>query len=141
MPTIGYDMQELTFKNVKLRVYDLSGQENLRNTWKYYYESINGLIFVIDSTCLQKDTGINVQDIKETIHQVLTETQDSGFPVLFLANKQDLPQATSAEHLWQEMQLDKLSMKRAIKIMPTSGTTGQGLDDAFSWIVDTISAQ
>ena len=52
VPTIGYDLQELSIKNVKLKVYDLSGQENLRQTWKHYYESINGLIFVIDSTCL-----------------------------------------------------------------------------------------
>jgi GTPase SAR1 family protein len=37
-------------KNVKLKVYDLSGQIKMRETWKYYYESVNGIIFVIDSS-------------------------------------------------------------------------------------------
>ena len=81
-----------------------------------------------------------MSEIRETIQQVLSESQDSNIPVLFLANKQDLDKAATADALWEELQLASIGMKRAIKIMPTSGKTGKGLDDAFGWIVDTISA-
>ena len=49
-PTIGVNVEEIEIKNVKLKVYDLSGQIKMRETWKYYYESVNGIIFVIDSS-------------------------------------------------------------------------------------------
>ena len=49
VPTIGVDLEELSIKNVNVKVWDLSGQLKLRSTWKYYYENVNGIIFVIDS--------------------------------------------------------------------------------------------
>lgn len=136
MPTIGYDLQEINIKNVKLKVYDLSGQETLRTTWKFYYESINGLIFVIDSTCLS-DQHLSTE-IRETIHQVFAETKDIDIPILFLANKQDLESAGTADQLEEMLMLDK-AKGRTIKMMPTVGTTGEGLNAAFEWIVDAIS--
>ena len=57
---------EITIKNVKLKVWDLSGQETMRNTWKYYYESVNGLVFVIDSTLFAKEAHMN--EIRDTVH-------------------------------------------------------------------------
>ena len=50
MPTIGVDLEELKIKNVNVKVWDLSGQQKLRGTWKYYYESVNGIIFVLDAS-------------------------------------------------------------------------------------------
>jgi small GTP-binding protein len=138
-------VQEFTFKNVNLKVYDLSGQENLRTSWKYYYDSINGLIFVFDSTFGKsadaKQSQDDVTEIRETIHQVLQETAEQNIPVLFLANKQDLEYSVSPEKLWEELSLDRHAAKRKIKIMPTVGVTGQGLDEAFTWMVDSITEQ
>ena len=36
--TIGMNLEEIAIKNVKLKVWDLSGQTKMRTTWKYYYE-------------------------------------------------------------------------------------------------------
>ena len=63
VPTIGVDLEELNVANVNVKVWDLSGQLKLRDTWKYYYESVNGIIFVIDAT--NKDT---IQDVRDTLH-------------------------------------------------------------------------
>lgn len=78
VPTIGLDTQEFSMKNVKLKVWDLSGQQQMQNTWKYYYEQVNGLVFVVDSSCLnethQSQTmqnekqGTSVGEIRESIH-------------------------------------------------------------------------
>jgi len=48
-PTIGMNTEEISIKNVNLKVWDLSGQAKMRTTWKYYYEQVNGLVFVINS--------------------------------------------------------------------------------------------
>ncbi len=65
---------EVTINNVKLKVWDLSGQETMRNTWKYYYEAVNGLVFVIDSTLFSKEAHMN--EVRDTVHRVLAETRD-----------------------------------------------------------------
>ena len=46
----------------------------MRNTWKYYYESVNGLVFVIDSTLFAKEAHMN--EVRDTVHRVLAETRD-----------------------------------------------------------------
>lgn len=50
VPTIGVGTEEIALKNVNIKVWDLSGQQKMRNTWKYYYETVNGIIFVVDSS-------------------------------------------------------------------------------------------
>lgn len=63
VPTIGVDLEEIQVRNLKVTVWDLSGQLKLRATWKYYYESINGIIFVIDAT--NQDV---MADVRDTLH-------------------------------------------------------------------------
>ena len=70
VPTIGMNLEEISVKNVNLKVWDLSGQSKMRSTWKYYYESVNGLVFVIDSTICNTKPEL-MADIRDTIHQVL----------------------------------------------------------------------
>ena len=38
-PTIGIDTKELKMKNISIKVFDLAGQDNMRNVWKYYFSS------------------------------------------------------------------------------------------------------
>ena len=82
VPTIGVDLEEIQVKNINIKVWDLSGQLKLRGTWKYYYESVNGIIFVIDSTNTEA-----LADIRDTLHQVMAETAETKIPILIFANK------------------------------------------------------
>ena len=82
VPTIGMNLEEISVKNVKIKVWDLSGQQKMRNTWRYYYETVNGIIFVVDSSNRQQ-----MADARETLHQVMQETVDLGVPILIFANK------------------------------------------------------
>ena len=54
----------------------------MRNTWKYYYETVNGIVFVLDATNHEQ-----LNDARETLHQVINETADMKIPILILANK------------------------------------------------------
>src|SRR5258708_442617 len=49
-PTIGVNTEDIVVKNVHIKAFDLAGQEKMRSVWKYYYSSIEGIIFVIDSS-------------------------------------------------------------------------------------------
>ena len=82
VPTIGMSLEEIKVKNVMIKVWDLSGQLKMRNTWKYYYETVNGIIFVVDSS--NRDQMV---EIRETLHQVMQETSHMNVPILIFANK------------------------------------------------------
>ncbi len=37
IPTIGFNVETLDYKNVKFTVWDVGGQHKLRPLWKHYY--------------------------------------------------------------------------------------------------------
>ncbi|KAG1455191.1 hypothetical protein G6F56_007124 [Rhizopus delemar] len=53
-PTIGSNVEEVEYKNLKFLMWDIGGQESLRNTWKTYYVDTQAVIMVIDSTDLNR---------------------------------------------------------------------------------------
>ena len=68
VPTIGYNLEEFEVKNVKIKVWDLSGQERMRPAWKYYFEHVNGVIFVVDAADRER-----IGEVREEVHQLLGE--------------------------------------------------------------------
>ena len=38
IPTIGFNVETLEYKNLKFTVFDVGGQDKIRPLWKHYYE-------------------------------------------------------------------------------------------------------
>ena len=49
IPTIGFNQEDIKYKNLKLSIIDVGGQERVRKDWKQYYQYASALIFVVDS--------------------------------------------------------------------------------------------
>jgi ADP-ribosylation factor-like protein 5B len=39
-PTIGSNVEEVQFKNMKFLMWDVGGQESLRSSWTTYYTAV-----------------------------------------------------------------------------------------------------
>ena len=55
VPTVGYTVERLSGiernrSGIALTAFDMSGQGRYRNLWEHYYDSVEGIIFVVDST-------------------------------------------------------------------------------------------
>ena len=50
IPTIGFNVETVHYKNITFTVWDVGGQDKIRPLWRHYYEDAQGLIFVVDST-------------------------------------------------------------------------------------------
>ena len=50
MPTQGFNVKSLSVENFKFNVWDLGGQKAIRQHWKNYYENLDCIIYVIDSS-------------------------------------------------------------------------------------------
>lgn len=49
-PTVAYAIDELNYDKIKYTIIDMSGQTKYINMWEQYYDDVDGLIIVIDST-------------------------------------------------------------------------------------------
>ena len=49
-PTVGYSVEKFTKGKVNFTVFDMGGAKNFRTLWAYYYQSVQGVIFVIDTS-------------------------------------------------------------------------------------------
>ena len=54
MPTIGFNVETLRYKNIKFQVWDLGGQSSIRPYWRCYYPNTDAVIFVVDSTDIER---------------------------------------------------------------------------------------
>ena len=81
-PTIGIDTKEIQMKNINIKIFDLAGQESMRNVWKYYFSSTEGIIFVVDAACKDR-----IADVKEELWGVFKDDSAKKIPMLIYANK------------------------------------------------------
>ena len=50
LPTVGFTVDELSHPNLKITVFDMSGQGRYRSLWQHFDGETDGIIFVLDVT-------------------------------------------------------------------------------------------
>eukprot|EP00656_Telonema_subtile_P000421 TRINITY_DN10195_c0_g1_i3.p1 TRINITY_DN10195_c0_g1~~TRINITY_DN10195_c0_g1_i3.p1 ORF type:complete len:115 (-),score=16.80 TRINITY_DN10195_c0_g1_i3:276-620(-) len=106
----------------------MSGQSRYRTLWEHYYQEAQGIIFVIDSTDL-----FRMKVVSDELQMLLNHADTHKKPVLFYANKCDLPNAASQADVFQALGLDKVS-GRAIQIQQSNAISGEGVPDGLEWL-------
>merc|ERR1719197_2217196 len=59
IPTIGFNVETVTYKNVNMTIWDVGGQTKIRPLWRHYYQNIDGIIFVVDSNDKERMSAFN----------------------------------------------------------------------------------
>lgn len=138
-PTIGCNVEEISFRGVKFTCWDLGGQEALRDLWPSYFKSDNfadAIIFVVDSNDVDSFVTAKMELMNILI---LANVRQTCKAVLVLANKQDVTGAKSASDLVQALSLHEIRT-HDWQIMPCCALTGEGLNEGMEWIVDKLKA-
>merc|ERR1711974_461973 len=91
IPTIGFNVETVEYKNISFTVWDVGGQDKIRPLWRHYYQNTQGLIFVVDSN--DRDRVVEARD---ELHRMMSEDEMRDAVLLVFANKQDLPNAMNA---------------------------------------------
>ncbi|KAI3619901.1 adp-ribosylation factor 6 [Moniliophthora roreri] len=86
IPTVGFNVETVTYKNVKFNVWDVGGQDKIRPLWRHYYTGTQGLVFVVDSQDRER-----IDEAKQELHRILGDREMKECLLLVFANKQDLP--------------------------------------------------
>ncbi|CAI0386003.1 unnamed protein product [Linum tenue] len=163
IPTIGFNVETVEYKNISFTVWDVGGQDKIRPLWRHYFQNTQGLIFVVDSN--DRDRVVEARD---ELHRMLNEVlpflnsfclsfssyiyrqilmillchclQDElrDAVLLVFANKQDLPNAMNAAEITDKLGLHSLR-QRHWYIQSTCATSGEGLYEGLDWLSNNIA--
>uniref|UniRef100_A0A6T9TDU7 ADP-ribosylation factor n=1 Tax=Alexandrium catenella TaxID=2925 RepID=A0A6T9TDU7_ALECA len=135
IPTIGFNVETVEYKNLSFTVWDVGGQDKIRPLWRHYYQGTNGLIYVVDSNDRDR-----VEDAREELTKMLNEDEMRDAVVLVFANKQDLPNAMTAAEVTEKLGLHNLRHRQWF-IQSACATTGDGLYEGLDWLSRTLTSK
>ncbi|KAL7596442.1 ADP-ribosylation factor isoform X2 [Lactuca sativa] len=133
IPTIGFNVETVEYKNISFTVWDVGGQDKIRPLWRHYFQNTQGLIFVVDSNDRDR-----VGEAKDELHRMLNEDELRDAVLLVFANKQDLPNAMNAAEITDKLGLHSLR-QRHWYIQSTCATSGEGLYEGLDWLSNNIA--
>lgn len=135
IPTIGFNVETVEYKNISFTVWDVGGQDRIRPLWRHYFQNTQGLIFVVDSNDRER-----VGEAKDELMKMLTEDELRDAVLLIFANKQDLPNAMTAAEITDKLGLHSLR-SRHWYIQSTCATSGDGLYEGLDWLSNQLKNQ
>mmetsp|Transcript_89140 Transcript_89140/g.252726 ORF Transcript_89140/g.252726 Transcript_89140/m.252726 type:complete len:183 (+) Transcript_89140:77-625(+) len=134
IPTIGFNVETVEYKNIRFTVWDIGGQDKIRKLWRHYYLGTQGVIFVVDSSDRDR-----IEDAREELTKMLNEDELRDGALLVLANKQDLPNAMTAAEVTGKLGLHDMRNRQWF-IQSACATTGDGLYEGLDWLSRTLSS-
>ena len=128
--TVGIDYKFKTVKindiNIKLQIWDTSGQERFRSLAKNYLKNANGIIFVYDITNKKSFDGVKVW---------MSEAESHGnYKQIIIGNKCDLE---GKREVKKEI-VDKFASKKKIEVFETSAKTSTNVAKAFETLAKLL---
>jgi len=141
-PTIGFDKIEFSIDRWNITMYDVGGGKNIRDIWFNYFPEVHGLVYVVDSSDIQR-----MAEAREVLASVIQHEKIGGKPVLLLANKQDRENALDEGELLAELNVEELvnKMKTPCNLERCSATIGlnnkkmdKSIRKGLRWLLDYI---
>ncbi|RWS26158.1 ADP-ribosylation factor 1-like isoform X3 [Leptotrombidium deliense] len=132
IPTIGFNVETVEYKNISFTVWDVGGQDKIRPLWRHYFQNTHGLIFVVDSNDRER-----IGEAREELTRMLAEDELRDAVLLIFANKQDLPNSLSAAEITDKLGLQSLR-NRNWYIQATCATSGNGLYEGLDWMSNQL---
>ena len=114
---------------------DLGGQTSIRPYWRCYYANTAAVVFVIDSTDIDR-----LGTAAEELAAMLNEEELRDAALLVFANKQDQPGAKGAGDISEALKLGELR-DRNWSIVACSAIDGRGVTEGMDWLVVSIHRQ
>nr|XP_055129457.1 ADP-ribosylation factor 4 isoform X2 [Symphalangus syndactylus] len=109
IPTIGFNVETVEYKNICFTVWDVGGQDRIRPLWKHYFQN----------------TQLLVDELRDAV-------------LLLFANKQDLPNAMAISEMTDKLGLQSLR-NRTWYVQATCATQGTGLYEGLDWLSNELS--
>ena len=136
-PTLGNQIIKSAVEKFQFRIFDVSGQKNLRKNW-FRGPMPDAIVFVLDLTASPNQHKEAKKEFETMIyHYFGTKSKQKlpkNTPILILGNKMDL------KHKLNEKLINKLLKPKNInfKIGIVSALTNEGIEENFKWLIRSL---
>lgn len=134
-PTIGSNVEELVYKNIRFEVWDLGGQDSLRPSWATYYRGTHAVLMVVDSTDRSR-----IAIVKDELFRILQHDELQQAALLVFANKQDLKNAMTPAEISDALSLHSIK-DHDWHIQACCALTGEGLYEGLGWVAQCVTGR
>ena len=135
IPTIGFNVETVSYKKIDFTVWDVGGQDKIRPLWRHYFQNTQGLIYVVDSNDKER-----VSEAADELQKMLREDELREAKLLVFANKQDLPHAMSVAEVTDKLGLHSIR-DRKWYIQSCCATSGDGLYEGLDWLSNALGTK
>jgi ADP-ribosylation factor-like protein 2 len=132
-PTVGFNIKTIQVDDLKVNVWDVGGQKSIRTFWRNYFDTTDGLVWVIDSSDRER-----LIDCRNELGGLLKEERLSGASLLVVANKQDLPGALSPGEIADILDFNSIKLSRHCAVLRCSALIRESVTDCLNWIIHDI---
>lgn len=133
IPTIGFNVETVEYKNISFTVWDVGGQDKIRPLWRHYFTNTQGLIFVVDSNDRER-----INEACDELVKMLNEEELKSSALLVFANKQDLPNAYTVSEITDKLNLRSLGSRKWY-VQATCAPQGEGLYEGLDWLSNELA--
>jgi len=134
-PTIGFNVAKVEIDKIAATIWDLGGQTTLRTIWKNYFPEVEGILYVVDSC--DRDRFLEANDELDNV--LAHPDMRKCVPLLILANKQDLPQASPVEEVSKvfcsSSSEGSSRTSRPFQLLPCSALKQTNLAHGIRWLL------
>ncbi|KAH3732043.1 ADP-ribosylation factor 1 [Pelomyxa schiedti] len=134
IPTIGFNVETVEYKNINFTVWDVGGQDKIRPLWRHYFQNTQGLLFVVDSNDRER-----IDEARDVLQRMMAEDELRDAILIVFANKQDLPNAMPVSELSNKLGLQSMKSHKWF-IQSTCATSGDGLYEGLEWLSHTLKS-
>jgi len=135
IPTIGFNVEDVQYKNLKITCWDVGGCDKIRPLWRHYFANTTAVVFVLDS----HDRG-RANEAATQFRSFLLEDELRDVAVLIFANKQDMENSLSPEEVYDLLGVaDLMKQGKRIHLQPCCATSGDGLYEGLDWLANTVT--
>ncbi|KAI6657274.1 hypothetical protein LOD99_22 [Oopsacas minuta] len=139
-PTVGFNVEMCQLdptKRANYALWDVGGQDKIRSLWRHYYSGATGLIFVIDSTDVDR-----IDEAAEALKVILADQEMKSIPVLIFANKQDDDTALTVENITEKIGFNSATQeRRKWVIQGCSAISGEGVSEGLRSLHKLLQAK
>ncbi|MCK4849453.1 MAG: GTP-binding protein, partial [Candidatus Heimdallarchaeota archaeon] len=136
--TMGLNVDQFTYRDVKFQAFDLGGQEAFHMIWSDYLQLASAVVFVVDCSDPK-----SFEASKEALYNALPDIKPNGI-LLLAANKADLSGVDPYVLLLQHFDLYEIQQKgqfKAVNIFHMSAKSGVNFYQAFDWLIETLTGE
>ncbi len=134
IPTIGFNVETITYKQIDFTMWDTGGCDKIRPLFRHYFQNTQALIFVVDSHDRER-----LAEATDELWRLLSEDELNHVPILLYLNKIDIPNGLQSSDINKQMKLNDIRNRQWI-LQPCCVLTGEGLYEGLDWLMRALKS-